>query len=109
MEKIKTQDAYLNQINKDSFTVIKYYTSWCPDCKNMDRFIGDIIDLHSDKQWFELNAEDLPEVAEENEVRGVPSLLVYKNGKKVGHLHSKFAKTPAQVTEYLESLENTSV
>ncbi|MNI75541.1 Thioredoxin-like protein YdbP [compost metagenome] len=52
-----------------------------------------------------MDAEEFQPLAEANEVRGIPSLLVYKNGEKVGHLHSKFAKTPTQVNEYLEALE----
>ena len=34
---------------------------------------------------------------------GIPSLLVYKNGEKLGHLHSANAKTEEQVTEFLEA------
>ena len=106
MEPITSVDAYKQAIESDKPTVIKYYADWCPDCKNLDRFIGDIMAEHQDKQWYSINAEDLPDVAEENEVRGIPSLLVYKNGKKIAHLHSKFAKTPDQVREYLNSLQD---
>jgi len=43
-------------------------------------------------------------IDEENEVRGIPSLIVYKNGHKIGHLHSKFAKTPGQINEFLSGI-----
>ncbi|MGO4272524.1 hypothetical protein AB4Z22_22245 [Paenibacillus sp. TAF58] len=29
---------------------------------------------------------------------------LFKNGEKIAHLHSKLAKTPAQVREYLDTL-----
>lgn len=105
MEKLSTVDQYKDAIQSDKPTVIKYYTTWCPDCKNLDRFIDDIIDEHQDKQWFSIDAEELQPIAEENDVRGIPSLLVYKNGEKIAHLHSKFAKTPEQIKEYLDSIE----
>jgi hypothetical protein len=35
---------------------------------------------------------------------GIPSLLVYKDGEKIAHLHSANAKTPEQVTEFLSAL-----
>jgi hypothetical protein len=35
---------------------------------------------------------------------GIPSLLVFKNGKKLGHLHSANAKTADQVREFLNTL-----
>ena len=104
MDRISSVEQFKEETSRDSYTVVKYFASWCPDCKNLDRFIGDIIAEHSDKRWLEMDAEEFQEIAEENEVRGIPSLLVYRNGKKVAHLHSKFAKTPDQVKEYLNSL-----
>lgn len=71
----------------------------------MDRFIGDIFAEHPDKRFFAMDAEQFQEIAEANEVRGIPSLLVYKNGEKIAHLHSKLAKTPAQIREYLNEIE----
>ncbi|NGZ74892.1 thioredoxin family protein [Saccharibacillus alkalitolerans] len=104
MERIESLEQYNEQIGGDGLTVIKFDTNWCPDCKNLDRFIGGIIEKNADKQFFAMDAEKFQEIAESNEVRGIPSLLVFKNGEKIAHLHSKFAKTPTQVSEYLESI-----
>jgi thioredoxin-like negative regulator of GroEL len=35
---------------------------------------------------------------------GIPSLLVFKNGEKVAHLHSANAKTADAVREFLNNL-----
>jgi len=104
MEKINTEQQYRSIIQSDRPTVIKYYTTWCPDCKNLDRFIDDIIAEHPDKQWYSIDAEELQAIAEENDVRGIPSLLVYRNGEKVAHLHSKFAKTPDQIRQFFDEI-----
>lgn len=104
MDNIQSEEQYRNQIIKDEITVVKFFTTWCPDCKNLDRFIGGVISEHSDKVWLEIDAEKYQHIAEENEVRGIPSLLVFKNGQKVGHLHSKFAKTPDQIREFVKSI-----
>lgn len=106
MEKITSVEQYENLIASDKVTIVKFYTTWCPDCKNMDRFIGDIIQEHSDKVWREMDAEEYQSIAEQNEVRGIPTLVAFKNGQKIGHLHSKFAKTPGQVNEFLSTLSN---
>lgn len=104
MENIQSVEQFRELTGRDEFTVVKYYTTWCPDCKNLDRFLGDIIAEHPDKTWVSMDAEEFQPIAEENEVRGIPSLLVYRGGQKIAHLHSKFAKTPDQVREYLNSL-----
>lgn len=49
------------------------------------------------------NKDEFPSIAEEYQVMGIPSLLVYQNGEKLGHLHSANAKTEEQVTEFLEA------
>lgn len=106
MERIQSEEQYQSLINGEGLTVIKFDTNWCPDCKNLDRFIGDVIDQHQDKQFFAMDAEKFLPIAEQNGVRGIPSLLVFKNGEKIAHLHSKWAKTPTQISEYLETLES---
>lgn len=104
MERIKTQEQFQEKINEDEYTIMKFDAAWCKDCKNLDRFIGDIVTEHSDKQFFAVDSEQFVSVAEKYEVKGIPSLLVFKNGEKLAHLHSKFAKTPTQIREYLETL-----
>lgn len=104
MKKIESIEQYQELINRPTPTAIKYYTTWCPDCKNFDRFITDIVAERDDLEWVEMDAEQFQEIAESNEVRGIPSLLVYQKGEKIGHLHSKFAKTPNQVRDYLNEL-----
>ncbi|GAA3411426.1 thioredoxin family protein [Paenibacillus hodogayensis] len=104
METITSAEQFRELTGQDKVTIVKYYTTWCPDCKNLDRFIGGVIGDHADKEWVAMDAEQFPEIAEENEVRGIPSLLAYRNGQKIGHLHSKFAKTPDQIRDYLNSL-----
>lgn len=50
-----------------------------------------------------MNRDELPEIADKYDVMGIPSLLIYKNGDKKAHLHSANAKSPDQVTEFLQS------
>lgn len=104
MDRIESLEQFTEIINEDSYTVMKFDTTWCPDCKNLDRFIGGIIEENKDKKFFAIDAEQFQDLASQYEVRGIPSLLVFKNGEKQAHLHSKFAKTPSQIKEYLDSL-----
>ncbi len=58
MESISTMKQYQEQIAKEKLTVIKFYTTWCPDCKNLDRFIGEVLPEHTDKEWLEMDADN---------------------------------------------------
>lgn len=105
MERIESEDQYRQLIGEGEYTVIKFDTNWCPDCKTLDRFMGGIMEENKDKRFYAMDAEKFQDLAEQNEVRGIPSLLVYRNGEKIAHLHSKFAKTPTQVAEYLADVK----
>ena len=37
---------------------------------------------------------------------GIPSILVFKNGEKLAHLHSANAKSPEQVESFLDETFN---
>ena len=104
MQQVKSEQEFRNQINSDQLTVEIFTTTWCPDCKRLDLFIDEIITEHQDKQWYKIDKDEFPELAEKENVMGIPSLLVYKNGEKIAHLHSANAKTPDQVREFLSNI-----
>ncbi|MPQ25536.1 thioredoxin family protein [Bacillus paralicheniformis] len=101
MKKITTEAQFNELIQSDKEIIVKFYADWCPDCTRMNMFIGDILEAYQENDWYELNRDDLPELADKYQVMGIPSLLIFKNGEKTGHLHSANAKTPEEVNEFL--------
>jgi len=101
VENIKDVSRYEEVIKSEKPIVVKFYATWCPDCSRLNAFIGEIFEEHPSFEWFEMDRDDFPEIAQEQQVMGIPSLLVYQNGEKIGHLHSANAKTPEQVSEFL--------
>lgn len=103
MKEIQTLDEFNEIIQSKETVIVKFFTTWCPDCTRMDLFIGEIIEANADKAWYSLNKDNLPNIAEKYDVMGIPSLLLFKNSEKIGHLHSANAKTPEQVEEFLQA------
>ena len=101
MKKITTNEQYNELIQSDKEIIVKFYADWCPDCTRMNMFIGDILEEYNQNDWYELNKDELPDLAEKYQVMGIPSLLIFKNGENTAHLHSANAKTPEEVTEFL--------
>ncbi|MDC3413139.1 thioredoxin family protein [Aquibacillus sp. 3ASR75-11] len=102
MKQIQTKDAFYKTIHSEKPVVVKIFADWCPDCKRMDMFIGDILEEYRQYEWYEVNSDEIPDVAEEQEVMGIPSILIFQNGEKLAHQHSAFTKTPEQVREFLQ-------
>ncbi|WP_339247084.1 thioredoxin family protein [Bacillus sp. FSL R5-0523] len=101
MKKITTNEQFNELIQSAKEIIVKFYADWCPDCTRMNMFIGDILEEYNQNDWYELNKDELPDLAEKYQVMGIPSLLIFKNGEKTAHLHSANAKTPEEVTEFL--------
>ncbi|MDG5471727.1 thioredoxin family protein [Jeotgalibacillus sp. ET6] len=102
MQGIKNTDTFKEVIAGSEPVIVKFTADWCPDCRRMDMFIDDIVEEYNQYSWYTLNKDELPEIAESNDVMGIPSLLIFQNGEKKAHLHSANAKSPEQVTTFLQ-------
>ncbi|RXK18071.1 thioredoxin family protein [Macrococcus sp. DPC7161] len=89
-------------INQDEIVIVKFFADWCPDCTRMDMWIDPIVDEYNEYTWYKINRDQVPEAATENDVMGIPSILLFKNGEKLAHLHSANAKTPESVKAFLK-------
>jgi thiol-disulfide isomerase/thioredoxin len=103
VKEITSVEQFNEIIGKDQPVIVKFYATWCPDCTRMNMFIDPIIEKYSQYEWYEINRDHFPELAEKYQVLGIPSLLIYKNGEKLAHLHSANAKTPEDVTQFLDA------
>lgn len=103
MKSIHTEEAFNETIASEQPVIVKFQADWCPDCRRMDMFIGGILEEYKGYDWYDVDRDELPQMAEKYEVMGIPSLLVFKNGKKQAHLHSANAKTPEEVSEFLQA------
>ncbi|SFK37052.1 Thioredoxin [Halobacillus dabanensis] len=103
MEAIQTVERFNEIITSERPVIVKFEADWCPDCRRMDMFIGDILEEYKGYDWYNVNRDELPEIAEKYEVMGIPSILIFKDGNKKAHLHSANAKTPEEVEEFLQA------
>lgn len=101
MEYIGTMEKFNEVIQSEAPVIIKFFADWCPDCKVMDMFIGEVLEEFQQYNWYEVNTDELNGIAEEYEVMGIPSILIFQNGEKLAHQHSAYTKTPESVKEFL--------
>ncbi|WP_339240276.1 thioredoxin family protein [Geobacillus sp. FSL W8-0466] len=104
MRQIETVEQFEAAISGDKPAIMKFYTTWCPDCVRLNMFIDDIIRDYGQYDWFEIDRDQFPDISDKYQVLGIPSLLVFRNVEKIAHLHSADAKTPEEVRAFLQSL-----
>ncbi len=83
MQSIKSNESFKSVINSDTPVIVKFEAGMVPDCRAMDLWIDPIVEQYNDYQWYTVNRDELEDVVVENEVMGIPSLLVFKNSNKV--------------------------
>jgi len=106
MKHINTQEEFNDVIQSDKPVIVKFFADWCPDCKRMDMFIGDVMDEFKNYEWYEVNSDEISGLAEKYEVMGIPSMLLFQNGEKIAHQHSADTKTPESVSTFLQEQLN---
>lgn len=86
--------TYEQKINEDKLTVVKYFANWCGPCKVLTPIMEDIIKNHPDINAGEVNIDTNIALAQKDGIRGVPTVVFYKNGKV---LDKMVGLSPAQV------------
>ncbi|GGI63686.1 thioredoxin family protein [Limosilactobacillus caviae] len=85
--------------------VVLFFTAgWCPDCRFIKPAMPEIEQDFADYTFYEVDRDENIDLAAELNVFGIPSFIVYDNGKEIGRFVNKDRKTKQQVEDFLRSL-----
>jgi len=90
-------------IGSDVPVLVDFWAEWCGPCKMIAPILNEIADEYAGKiKICKVDVDSNPEAAAKFNVRGIPTLLVFKGGAveatKVGAL------SKAQLTEFVDAL-----
>ena len=69
-------------IKSDKVTVVDFFADWCGPCRKLSPVIEEIEQELSGKVKFtKINTDENIQLAQNYQISGIPTLLVFKNGK----------------------------
>ena len=98
-----TDDTFEQEVlESDEPVLVDYWAEWCGPCKVISPILSEIADEYAGRiKVTKLNIDENPNTPPKYGIRGIPTLMLFKNGNvdatKVGAL------SKSQLTVFLES------
>lgn len=89
-------------LQADKPVLVDYWASWCGPCKMIAPILEEVSTEYADKLAIaKLNIDENPETAPKYGIRGIPTLMVFKDGQAVATKVGALSKT--QLIEFVEA------
>lgn len=103
MRAITKEGEFNEVIAQGKPTVVLFKTTWCPDCHYLDPFIDDVVKKYeNDLTFVQVDRDELPDLCQQYNILGIPSFIVFKQGKELVRFVSKLRKTRGEIEEFLD-------
>ncbi|MDX9751384.1 MAG: thioredoxin [Flavobacteriales bacterium] len=76
--------TFQDLINGDTPVLVDFFAEWCGPCKMMPPILSEFKGLMGDQAMvLKVDVDRNPTAAQNYQVRGVPTLIIFKNGRPV--------------------------
>lgn len=84
--------------------ILFFTADWCPDCRFIKPAMPEIEEEFSDFNFIQVDRDENIDLCQELDVYGIPSFIVYEDGKEVDRFVNKDRKTKKEVENFLKAI-----
>jgi thiol-disulfide isomerase/thioredoxin len=88
--------------------VLVFMAEWCPDCSFIKPHLPEIEADFADYKFIKVDRDENTELAQELNIFGIPSFVVYEDGQETGRLVNKARKTKEEVESFLKEVKSNA-
>ena len=96
MSTLKTNDQTFDKdiSTNDLPVVVDFGAEWCGPCKVLDPILEEIAVENKDKvKIYKMNIDENPMTPQKYGIRGIPTIMIFKNGELIGTKVGSLPKT----------------
>lgn len=99
-----TDDDFENEVLQSSRPVmVDFWAEWCGPCKALSPIVDEVADeMGEDMKVVKINIEEAPNAPTQYGVRGIPTLMIFKEGQVIDTRVGGMTKD--QLTEWVKSV-----
>lgn len=99
-----TNDSWDKEvIQSQNLVMVDFWAAWCGPCKMVAPVVEELAKEYEGKaKFFKLNTDENPDLASRYKIRGIPTLMFFKNGQIVEQIVGVVPK--AQLKAKLDTL-----
>ena len=90
---------YEELILGEKAVMVDFWAPWCTYCRRIDPVLNKLADNRDDVLIVKVNIDEEPELARQERIEVIPTLVVYKDGYDLGSIVAPESK--ARIEEFL--------
>ncbi|MGL4662691.1 MAG: thioredoxin family protein [Culicoidibacterales bacterium] len=101
MKEVQTKEQF-QMIQNDDKVVMMFSAPWCGDCLAIEPQMPEIAAHFSDFTFYHIDRDTFIDECIALEIMGIPSFLIFHQGKEISRFVSKFYKSKEEIMAFIE-------